>query len=233
MGTLSNFISTINTYGVRASNTFAMKISIPNATMKAMSNYDSSTKVPWKRLENELNNNLFCFGHGFTIPNRTITYAPVAYQGVPIDVPTSIRFGNEHQMTFNDDMSGSLRTIFMLWQNATINGNVEDGNFEGNRFTGNPLETFTANLKVYLLSNEYDENTVNNTAFGEKNMGYELKGVTVASIGETALSNTEPGIATLPITLKSQYWKPFIFDPVEVEGLAGRKRLSGILNLGN
>lgn len=229
MGTLNNFISTINRYGVRTSNLFALKVSFPNTTMQAMSNYSASTKVPWNKLANELNNNLFCFGQGFTVPSRTISYADASFQGYQVPVPTVLKFGNEHDMTFNDDLSGSLRAIFTLWQNATINGNVEDGNFEGNRFTGNPLTTYTADLKVYLLTNEYDPSAVNHTAFGEKNVGYELKGVTVANIGETTLSNTEAAIATLPIKFRSQYWQMFTFDPSEIDGLAGRRN-SGIIN---
>lgn len=228
MSTLTNFVSAINKYGIRTSNLFAMKLSFPNGTMKAMHNFDSGTNVNWQKLENELNGNLFCFGQGFTIPSRTINYADVGFQGYTVPVPTTMSFGTTHDMTFNDDMSGSLRSIFALWQNATINGNIEHGNFEGNRFTGNATTTYSANLKVYLLSNEYDTSAVNTTAFGEKNLGYELKGVTVANIGETTLSNVSKEVASLPITLRSQYWTMFNFDPNEVTGLAGRS--SGLLS---
>lgn len=229
MGTLTNFVSTINKYGVRTQNLFAMKVSFPNGTMKAMHNLDSGTRVNWQKLENELNGNLFCFGQGFTLPARTINYADVGFQGYMVPVPTTMSFGTTHAMTFNDDMSGSLRSIFALWQNATINGNVESGNFEGNRFTGNSLTTYTADLKIYLLSNEYENTPVNFSAFGEKNLGYILKGVTVASIGETTLSNTAKEVAILPIEFRSQYWQMFNFNSSEIQGLAGRNGLGPII----
>lgn len=230
MGTLSNFVSTINKFGIRTQNLFALKVTFPNKTMKAMSNFDSGTRVNWQKLENELNGSLFCYGQGFTLPERSINYVDVSFQGHPVPIPTVMRYGTDHDMTFNDDITGSLRAIFTLWQNATINGNVEDGNFEGNRFTGNATTTFTANMKVYLLSNEYEQLPVNYTAFGDKNIGYELKGVTVGTIGATTLSNVGSEVATLPIKLRSQYWQMFKFNPSEIEGLAGRNRIANIIS---
>lgn len=222
MGTLSKFVTTINTYGVRSQNLFAMKLTFPTSTMRAMHNFNDTTRVNWGRLSGELNKSLFAYGHGFTIPDRTINYADVSFQGYGVPIPTTMQFGTTHEMTFNDDLSGSLRGILLLWQNATINGNVTDGNFEGNRFTGDPSASYGANLKIYLMSNEYDPDAIRATPFGNPHIGYELRGVTVARVGDTTLSNIDSAIATIPVTLRSQYWELFQFDPSEVSELVGR-----------
>ena len=226
MGTLSNFISTVNTYGVRTQNLFAVRVTFPNLLTRAMGALDgeSSTRVNWHRLANEMNNNLFCYGQGFEIPERTITYGDAFYQGYGVPVPAVMKFGTTHNMQFNDDLSGSIRRILMLWQNATINGNVTDGNFEGNRFTGDPSTGYGANMKIYLLSNEYDGKAPSKAPYAVEGgrIGYELKGVTVGEIGKTTLSNQAAQIATLPITFRSQYWVPFEYTKNEIEGLMGR-----------
>ena len=227
MGILTNFIGTINTYGVRTQNQFAMRITFPNLLMRAMDalSDESSTSQNWHRISNELNNNLFCYGQGFDIPTRTINYADVSFRGYAIPVPTVAQFGTTHSITFNDDSTGSIRNILMRWQNASINTNISQGNFEGNRFTGDPSLGYGANIKIYLLSNEYDENAVKPSSFGLKGgrLGYELKGVTVAEIGATTLSNTASSVSTIPVSLRSQYNEPFEYSKSELEGLIGQR----------
>lgn len=201
MGTLQNFVSSVNKYGVRTQNTFRMKISLPS--LPGMDNFSARLTRSHQDIMKILDHELFCYGQGFTLPARTIEYADAFFQGYPVPVPTVMKFGTTHEMTFNDDATGTLRNIMYLWQNMTINGNVSDGNFEGNRY-GYDLATLT----VYLTNNEYDTKTnISTSALTPRPLAYKLHGVTVANIGETTLSNTESGIATLPVTLRSQYFE--------------------------
>lgn len=134
------------------------------------------------------------FGSNFSIPGRTINYAPVSYKGFEMGnlVPTNMAMDTEHSMTVKADVAGEYRRAFLRWQNHVMNANIEGGSvFEGNRAV-NPK----SNARIHLFAS--DNQTVNET--------YKLVNVVVTTVGPISLTYEGGNAASFDVTLKSTYW---------------------------
>lgn len=135
------------------------------------------------------------FGSDFSVPGRTINYAPVSYKGFAMEnlVPTNVTMTNTHTMTIKADVAGEYRRAFLRWQNHVMNMDIEGGSyFEGNRAV-NP----NSNARIHLFSK--DNETVNET--------YKLVNVVVTNVGDMSLTYDGGDAATFTVELKSTYWQ--------------------------
>lgn len=90
------------------------------------------------------------FGSNFSIPGRSINYAPISYKGFEMGnlIPTNMTMETDHTMTVAADVAGEYRRAFLRWQNHVMNANIEGGSvFEGNRAV-NP----NSNARIRLFS---------------------------------------------------------------------------------
>lgn len=134
------------------------------------------------------------FGNNFTIPGRSINYAPISYKGFEMGnlIPTNMQMETEHSMTVAADVAGEYRRAFLRWQNHVMNANIEGGSvFEGNRAV-NP----NSNARIRLFA--ADNKTVNEV--------YKLVNVVVTNVGPINLQYDGGDKATFEIQLKSTYW---------------------------
>lgn len=134
------------------------------------------------------------FGSNFTIPGRTVNYAPVSYKGFAMEnlVPTNVTMTNTHTMSIKADVAGEYRRAFLRWQNHVMNMDIEGGSvFEGNRAV-NP----NSNARIHLFS--ADNQTVNET--------YKLVNVVVSNVGDMSLTYEGGDAASFDVELKSTYW---------------------------
>lgn len=133
-------------------------------------------------------------GQSFTIPSRTVEYAPVSFKGyeVPNLVPTRIDMQKEVTMTIIEDVNGSHRRVFEYIQNHVMNFDIEGGSvFEGDRGV-NPNSI----LRLRLF--DKDNKTVIQT--------YKFDNVHIKNVGETSLTYEGGDAAKFEVGFICSYW---------------------------
>lgn len=132
------------------------------------------------------------FGQSFTIPQRQIEYANVAFKGYEMPlVPTKMTMDQEHSMTVLDDVNGTNRRLFLAWQGKVMNPDIASGSlFEGNRGV--------SESKIRLELFDADNKTVIQT--------YEFNGVQVKSVGNTELTYEGGDKSTFTVGFSSIFW---------------------------
>ena len=134
------------------------------------------------------------FGQGFTIPSRSVEYAPVSFKGyeVPNLVPTRIEMDKEVTMNVLEDVNGTNRRVFEAVMNHVMNFDIEGGSvFEGDRGV-NPNSILR--LKLF----DKDNKTVIQT--------YKFYNVHVKQVGQTGLDYNGGDAAKFDVTFTCSYW---------------------------
>lgn len=133
-------------------------------------------------------------GQSFTIPSRTVEYAPVSFKGyeMPNLVPTKIDMQKEVTMSVIEDVNGSHRRVFEYIMNHVMNFDIEGGSvFEGDRGV-NPNSI----LRLRLF--DKDNKTVIQT--------YKFYNVHIKSVGEVSLQYEGGDAAKFDVTFICTYW---------------------------
>lgn len=187
---LYQFMDQLNRNSVRTQNLFEMRVFIP---LDLRDDKGNNGKI----LTKYLNPNFTYYGKGFELPSRTMQYADVGFKGFTVPVPTVLRMTQEHNVTINADINGDMRRAFLAWQALTMNPQINDrgGYFEGNRRLKD-----SSMIKIALLDPLYND-------IHRVMEVYTLYGVTIQEVGAMSFSNDESGVATFPVTFKSQYWQ--------------------------
>jgi len=76
------------------------------------------------------------YAQSITLPARGIEYASVSFKGFEMAniVPTKMTMEYDHEITFLDDVNGTLRRAFLAWQGKVMNPAISNGSyFEGDR----------------------------------------------------------------------------------------------------
>jgi len=134
------------------------------------------------------------FGQGFTIPSRSIEYAPVSFKGyeVPNLVPTRIEMDKEITMNIIEDVNGTNRRVFEAVMNHVMNFDIEGGSvFEGDRGV-NPNSV----LRLKLFDKD------NKTVIQK----YKFYNVHVKSVGNTTLDYNGGDTAKFDVVFLASYW---------------------------
>lgn len=137
------------------------------------------------------------YGQGFELPDRTNETADVQYRAYPIPVPTTLKMGQDHNITLNCDVHQKLRRGFLNWQARAIDPRVtlQTTSFAADR---RPTAGVGASgLRLFLLAPD----------MATSEMIVRIYGVRVTSVGTLALSNTDGGVATFQVGFKSVYWE--------------------------
>ena len=133
------------------------------------------------------------YGEGFTLPGRSMEFVDVGFKGALLNVPTVMRWDQEHTITVRLDANGEIRRAFLAWQ-----GKISDPDISGGSvFTGDRRMNIGGCIRIQLLDN--DMMTVSEV--------YKMVGVKIQSVGGPTMSNTDSGIATADITFKSEWWE--------------------------
>lgn len=134
------------------------------------------------------------FGQSFTIPSRSVNYAPVSFKGyeVPNLVPTNIDMTKELSMTIIEDVNGTNRRVFEAVMNHVMNFDIEGGSvFEGDRGV-NPNSV----LRLRLF--DKDNETVIQT--------YKFYNVHIKEVGTTELDYNGGDAAKFTVNFICSYW---------------------------
>jgi len=134
------------------------------------------------------------FGQSFTIPSRSVNYAPVSFKGyeVPNLVPTNIDMTTEVSMNIIEDVNGTNRRVFEAMMNHVMSFDIEGGSvFEGDRGV-NPNSILR--LKLF----DKDNKTVIQT--------YKFYNVHVKEVGTTELDYNGGDSAKFSTTFNCSYW---------------------------
>lgn len=137
------------------------------------------------------------YGQGFELPERTNETAEVSYRAYPIPVPTTLKMGQDHNITLNADVHQKLRRGFLNWQARAIDPRITN---QTTSFAADRRPTAgvgASGLRLYLLAPDMKSSE----------MIVRIYGVRVTSVGSLALSNTDGGIATFQVSFKSVYWE--------------------------
>lgn len=137
------------------------------------------------------------YGQGFELPERTNETADVSYRAYPIPVPTTLKMGQDHNITLNCDVHQKLRRGFLNWQARAIDPRItlQTESFAADR---RPTAGVGASgLRLFLLAPDMKTSE----------MIVRIYGVRVISVGSLALSNTDGGVATFQVGFKSVYWE--------------------------
>lgn len=133
------------------------------------------------------------YGEGFTLPNRTMEFADVGFKGALLNVPTVMRWEQDHTITVRADTNGEIRRAFLAWQ-----GHVSDPDISaGSVFTGDRRMNSGGAIRIKLLDN--DMITISEI--------YKMIGVKIQSVGGLTTSNTDASISTFDVQFKSQWWE--------------------------
>ena len=133
------------------------------------------------------------YAEGFTAPNRSQEYADVGFKGYMVPVPTVMKMEQDHTITVRADVNGEIRRAFLAWAAKVADPDIEGGSvFAGDRRLNN-----SSIVRLQLLDNDMQ-------SVAEV---YKLIGVKVASVGGLNMSNTDSGVATFEVQLKSIYWQ--------------------------
>ena len=137
------------------------------------------------------------YGQGFELPERTNETADVQYRAYPIPVPTTLKMGQDHNITLNCDVHQKLRRGFLNWQARAIDPRIslQQTSFAADR---RPTAGVGASgLRLFLLAPD----------MMTSEMVVRIYGVRVTSVGTLGLSNTDGGVATFQVGFKSVYWE--------------------------
>lgn len=142
------------------------------------------------------------YGQNFTVPGRTNEFTDVNYRGYNIPTPTVLKMDQDHSVTINCDVDQHLRRGFLAWQSCAIDATIGPGpgftspaSFQSDRRP--TAGVGSGKLGLYLLAPDYQ--TIE--------MGVNMYGVRVASVGSITLSHSDGGIATFEVQFKSVYWQ--------------------------
>lgn len=133
------------------------------------------------------------YGEGFTLPNRTMEYADVAFKGYPCPVPTVMKMEQDHTITIRADAAGEIRRAFLAWQGHTSDPAISDGSL----FAGDRRLNVSGVIRLKLLG----------TDMSTPMEVYKMVGVSIANVGGLTVSNTDSGVSTFEVSLKSCYWE--------------------------
>lgn len=135
------------------------------------------------------------FGQSFSIPKRSVNYAPVSFKGyeVPNLVPTNIDMDKEVTMNILEDVNGTNRRVFETAMNHVMNFDIGGGSvFEGDRGV-NPNSI----LRLELF--DKDNKTVIQT--------YKFWNVHVKEVGNTSLDYNGGDAAKFDVTFVCSYFE--------------------------
>jgi len=140
----------------------------------------------------EILENITMWAQGTELPGRQQNFQDIPYLGYPFNVPTNFTMTNQMALTINCDADMSIREALLFWKGVISDPAIEAGSAGGGIKT--PTE---AKAILDLFNDRMDTRT----------HSYELIGLYPLDVGNVAFTNAAPGIATLPVTFKFQYWK--------------------------
>lgn len=165
---------------------------LQNKGMRIQNMWEIELITGYSEIDEKMKNVTF-YADGFDIPSRTQDTVPVPFKGYELNVPSKMSMTNEHSLKIRCDVNGDLRRTFLKWMNYVTDANIAQGSY----FGGEKRIPKNANIRVKLLAGDME--TVVET--------YKLYGCIPLSVGDMSMSNSEAGVVTFDVKIRSQYWE--------------------------
>lgn len=165
---------------------------LQNKAVRITNMWEADVTTGYSDVDAKLSN-FTLYAESFTIPSRTQVTVEVPYKGYPLNVPSLMTMGQDHNVTIRCDVNGDQRRLFLKWMNYVTDANIAQGSY----FGGEKRIPRAAYIRMRMLATDME--TIVET--------YKIFGCIPTEVGEMKMSNTEANVATFDLKFKSQYWE--------------------------